>query len=267
MDLLEQVLKKGVKLSIKDGRLIIDEQKYQKHRSWFDSKKSELIRFIVNKHQSKVFIYNGYTTGRYGKQNYSGITLSFINLLTGENGYIIFNVCLDRKRTTRHGEKGSALPKGHFSVGKKSSFYKFWLNTGLEIPRRLSSFHDYMGKLRELIFMFEIIEKEKLNKASAALLSIEYDELVKLIVTDNTPTTLGQVTDNSQTKSSDKVIALPHNNRGFQTNQTTGQNNCGLSYQGSTDIRDSISSVNTAVPNGNQTNEEWLNDYNQYNPN
>ncbi len=266
MEQLEQLLRKRVNLSIERGRLVIDGPMSEYQRSWFDKHKNSFLQTIVNKQQSNVFTYDGYTTGRYDTQNYSGITLSFINLLTGESCYAIFNACLDRKRTTIHGKKGAALPKGHFSVGKRSLFYKFWLKTGLDTPRRLSSFHDYMGKLEGLLFEFDIMEGEKLNKESAAMLSLEYEELKKLIITDNIPTTLGQVTDNSQTISSDKVIKLAHNNKDFQAEQTTGQINYGLSYKGSTDIRESISSVNNTIPISNQTDEEWLNDYNQYKP-
>jgi len=264
---LKEVLKKGVKLSIKCGRLVIDEQLTQHQQHWFDKHKSSFIQSIVNKLQPNLYVYVGYSTGRYKKQKFPGITLSFINLLTGGSGYIIFNACLDRKRTTKHGEQGSALPKDHFSIAKRSSFYKFWLKTKLDVPRRLSSFHDYMGKLKGLIFMFEIKKKEQLDKKSFALLSLEHEELNKLIFSDNIPTTFGQTPDNSQTKSSDKIIKLAHNNKGFQASQTTGQNNCELSYQGSGDIRDSIYSVKSTISNNDQTNEEWLNDYNQYKPN
>jgi len=266
MSPLEKVIRKGVKLSIDRGRLVIDGQLSEVQQGWFDKQKNSFIQAIVNKKKSNLFIYEGYTTGRYDKQNHPGITLRFINLLTDESGYIVFNACLDRKRTTRHGRKGSALPKDHFSVGKRSSFYKFWLKTGIDIPKRLSSFHDYMGKLKGLLFMFDVMEKERLNKNSAALFSLEYEELEKLITSDSIPTTLGQVTDNSQTKSSDKVIKINHRNRDFQPDQTTGKNCYGLSYQGSTDTRDSINSVNNPISISEQTNDEWLNNYNQYKP-
>ena len=261
MEQLEKLLRKGVKLSIESGRWVIDGQLTPYQQDWLDRRKQSFIQAVVKKRQGNVFTYSGYTTGRYDKQNYPGITLSFINLLTGECYFVIFNACLDRKRTTKHGQKDTALPKGHFAVGKRSLFYKFWFKTGLDIPRRLSSFHDYMGKLKGLLFEFDIMEKEKLDKVSAAMLSITNDELKKLIITDNIPTTLGQDTDNSQTKSSDKVIKLAHSVKDFQAERTTGQINYGLSYQGSTDIRDSISLVNNTIPISNQSNEEWLNDY------
>jgi len=259
--MLENILKKGVKLAINNGHLIIEQELDSDQQKWFDEHKEKIIQVIVKKLKMNVFIYENYSTGNYGKHKYSGVTLNFTNLLTGESAYIIFNIYLKRMRTTNYGKKGTPLPKGHFSVGKKQSFYKFWQKTKLEIPRRLSSFHDYMGKMKGLLFMFEIKEKEKLDKNSMALLSIDHEKLKRLFISDSFPTTHGQVSDNSQTKNSDKLIQLPYRNNGTQANQTTSKTNYGLSKQGSTDTRESISSVITPISPTNQTIEQWLDDY------
>ena len=46
------------------------------------------------------------------------------------------------------------------------SFYRFWMRTGLKIPPRLTSFHDYMGKLRTLKFVGEVREGGKIVNKS-----------------------------------------------------------------------------------------------------
>ena len=57
--------------------------------------------------------------------------LQFVDVVTGETYNAIFNVSLERTRTTKSGKAGERLPKNRFIVQKRSSFVAFWRETGL----------------------------------------------------------------------------------------------------------------------------------------
>ena len=69
--------------------------------------------------------YISYSTGLYGRKNAGGVTLQLLCERTGEDYYVIFNADIKRKRNFKDKKAGTPLPKGRFSVGRKSAFYKF----------------------------------------------------------------------------------------------------------------------------------------------
>jgi hypothetical protein len=181
------------------------------------------------------FVFSGHKTGNYGKHKADGLTLMFGCLMTNKKPYAIFNVDLTRARTTRHGVAGSALPKGQFRPGRGSKFYEFYTQTGVEPPKRLSTFHEHMGKLRTLVFTGEYVKHERLQKDTLRPLDVSCDELVSLALrmTDKTSTTSRQCPDNSPTISLDKQSPEIKIARGFQRFSTTGDSSYGNTLQGS----------------------------------
>ena len=108
-------------------------------------------------------VYESYSTGFYGSHRSGGVTLQFISMGNSTNYYAIFNAELTRIRNSRGHSAGSNLLNGHFRVGRRSGFLSFWRATGLTLPPRLSSFHDYMGNLKSLEFTAEIVKGTKLS--------------------------------------------------------------------------------------------------------
>lgn len=193
--------------------------------------------------------YITYSTGLYGRQNAGGVTLQLLCERTGEDYYVIFNADIKRKRNFKDKKAGTLLPKGRFSVGRKSAFYKFWLSTGLTIPPRLSAFDDYMGKLKGLLFIAEIESNNRLNACSLRLM------------TNNPQTDDKQSPNKLQTNTSNSKIAQNPIATGGSKNITTYMNNYDISKQVSTNTSNTYTPINDVLDVKEQTNKEWLNDY------
>jgi len=264
--LTSRLLGKGNYIAIEKGRIVIKPVSGKPiPEEWLNDNREKLIVGILQATKIDAYTYESHTTGNYGKPRASGITLQFINPFTGENPYAVFNAELKRDRNTKHGKKGDALPNGHFRVGKKSRFYSFWRTAELTMPKRLSSFHDYMGKLKALLFVADIDHKNRMKKSSIRLLSITYQQLQEAFnvepLAHNIQTLPGQSPDNCQTVMPDKNIQQPHINHSLRPIQTTGQTNYGLSKQGSADTRANNNSINSTQLQHHRSNDEWLADY------
>ena len=118
--------------------------------------------------------YKSFTTGRYDKNRFPGITLQFVSEQDMCPYYTHFNVDLNRKRKSGKYKKGDPLPGNRFSVTPNHGFYKFWLKTGLAIPPRLSAFNDYMGKLKQFTFIGEIKKDNRLISSSIAVMPTDF---------------------------------------------------------------------------------------------
>lgn len=193
--------------------------------------------------------YISYSTGLYGRKNADGVTLQLLCERTGEDYYVIFNADIKRKRNFKDKKAGTLLPKGRFSVGRKSAFYKFWLSTGIPIPPRLSAFNDYMGKLKGLLYMAEIESNNRLDACTLRLMT-------------NNPQTDGKQSPNKlQTKTSNSKMAQNPVTTNGSKNKTTYMNNYDISKQVSTNTSNTYTPINNVLDVKEQTNEEWLNDY------
>ena len=193
--------------------------------------------------------YLSYSTGLYGPQKRGGVTLQLLCERTGKDYYVIFNADIKRKRNFKDKKAGTLLPKGRFSVGRKSAFYKFWLSTGITIPPRLSAFNDYMGKLKGLLYIAEIESNNRLDACTLRLM------------TNNPQTEDKQPPNKLQTKTSNNKIAqIPVTTNGSK-NITTHMNNYDISKQVSTNTSNTYTPINDVLDVKEQTNEEWLNDY------
>jgi len=206
--------------------------------------------------------YISYTTGFYGKHKAGGVTLQFICEVTCINYYVIFNVDLKRKRNTKKHKAGSPLPRGRFSIGLRSQFYRFWVLTGLDLPHRLSAFNDCMGKLKMLTFCATATKGDRLD--SATLVPLMSKPLKLVVVPNNVPTTIQQLSNKTPTRIANNDSPPPPVIGDSQENQATCLNNYGISKQGTTDTRIPITPSTNTKPVREQTNDEWLTEADAY---
>ena len=263
---VKDLLTRGDELEIVDGRLnIIAESGLPVPSEWLKLHEDKLVYELVSQMAIDVLVYESYSTGRYGAKHHSGVNLQFINLLTGDSRYAVFNADLDRVKATKKGSIGSPLPSGQFRVGKRSRFCRFWLNAKQPLPPRLSSFHDDMGNLKGTLFTGIVGREERLDKQSIKLLNITYVEIFAAFFQRSLP-------DNPHTPSihsPDKYhTTMPYNEsmkrlmqRELEPIQTTGNCNYGTSPPGSAVVRGrSIVPTANKIPQ-DQTDKEWLNGY------
>jgi len=206
--------------------------------------------------------YLSYSTGNYGIHKAGGVTLQFVQEPSGNPFYVIFNADLKRKRNTKTQKAGSALPNGRFSVGMRSHFVAFWRSTGLSIPPRLSSFHDYMGKLKKFTFSGDISSGTRLD--AGALRATLNGESKLYSYANNLRTSLIQIPDYRRTNGSDTDCSKPQLYSGITEDLTACHTDHGISKQGTTNTRLPI------YPNGDinrvadQTHKEWFAEYDEY---
>ena len=192
-----------------------------------------------------------YSVGAYENGNFDGITLQ-VTCEDDEKGYhVIFNVDLDRQRSTKNYKKGSPLPKGHFTPKPKSGFMEMWRSTSLPVPRSLTSFHDCMGKLKSIVFMAEISKGTRLDAGTLRPMSVP----------DNSLITTRQLPDKNLITIPDKDINQTLTESTQDKISTTCQNNYVISKQVSEYTSNPISPIDDTKRVQNQTNEEWLAEY------
>ena len=189
--------------------------------------------------------YDRYSTGKYGKLLEDGITIHFTDMDTGATYYAIWNVVLTRQRATKNHPKGSRYTGKQFSASKGRKFFKFWHYTcRLPIPSKgLTTFHDCMGKLKDIRFEAEILEGEKLDK-----------DTIKPFIPDKFPISSRQAPDKSPTVLPDKQLQETDAEKDFEEILTTCESNYGKSKQGKTDTRVPILASNTSYKDTN----DWI---------
>ena len=263
---LPALLERGDILEIVDGRLnIIANSGVLVPDFWLTAYSDDLVLALLAQLAIDAYIYESYTTGRYGAKCYSGVCLQFVSLLSGDSAHVIFNVGLDRVKTTVKGRKGTPLPDGQFRVGKRSEFYKFWNRADQKLPPRLSSFHDYMGNLKGAFFVATVADSEKLEKQSLRLLDISSAQISsafsKASVTDDQHTQTIQKPNNIHTTNPYNHYAENHTQRDLSSISTTDKYNCGKRLKGSAVVRETgVPTIANKRPQ-DQTVEEWLVDY------
>ncbi|PKM28552.1 MULTISPECIES: hypothetical protein [Stutzerimonas] len=262
---ITQLLIRKAEVSIEFGRLIarqpngkIISQDYLKNNS------PDMLREILNALEIEAYEYRSYKTGHYGSLKHAGIALQFSSVIADESTYTIFNVGLTRIRTTKSGKAGSPLPKGHFIVTERGEFYKFWKSTALAVPKSLTSFHDYMGNLKGMLYTSTLTEGRddgRMVKGSIRPLFVSADLVKRAFLPDNSRITAGYGPDNHRIKNPDRDLATGHALRGFQPKSTTGDQ-----YYGKAVIRksdDTGPSSATPLPKRpqDQTVDEWTDDF------
>ena len=198
--------------------------------------------------------YLSYSTGTYGSGNHAGITMQFSCIDTAVGYHVHFNVDLERKRRTKNYKKGSPLPQGHFTPKPNSYFVNLWKSTSLPLPRSLTSFHDFMGKLKPILFQATISKGTRLDAGT----------LRPVPSTDNFLINTGQSSDKILTTLPDRDITLTPNSQYIARISGACENN----YVTSKQVNESISKSAdyTDVPGvvKTQSNEEWLQEYNEF---
>lgn len=261
---LKALLKRSEYLAVERGRIILIPANGDTTTSetWLRENwlrvASELLR--VTGHVG--FIYKGYSTGLYTGHKAGGVTLQLYNPANHQAAFAIFNANLKRLRTTKYGSKGAPLPKGHFTLGKNSGFVQFWCDMGLELPKRLSAFHDCMGKLNQLLITAITNDNDKIINRSLSPLTIEHQELIKLFSSpDNSLTISRQNPDKQPTRIPDKDLSKPLISCCTQNHSGTCLNNYGIKVKGTTDKGDMPIQLLPSTSPQEQTVDEWLDDY------
>jgi hypothetical protein len=256
--LLCQLLRRGDKVSIERGRLnVIPASGALVPSEWLQDNAKPLSCELISATGIDAYLYHSSSTGRYGKQKAGGVTLQFYHAVTGAAAYAIFNASLNRCRGPL---KGKPLRKGQFRVGKRSHFYRFWLSTGLELPRRLSALYDYMGNLEGILFTSNM-QAERMDTGSIRPLSIDHNVIKRAFHPDKVRAETGQLSDNSRTNFPDSNSAHTLTQQRIQENQTTDLSNHGNKVTRETGIRSSLYSSSKSKPLQEQTHEEWLFEY------
>lgn len=260
--LLETLFSRGDHIDIIKGKLVITPaSKRPVPKKWLAENSTRLLREIADLLDINVYIYDDYSTGYYGKHKSPGLTLQLINISTGEDCYLIFNVDLKRSRTTNNGVKGTCLPKGQFRISKKYKFYQFWLSTGLSLPPRLSSFHDYMGNLKQCFFIPTFDHDTKIKDKIIPLLNLCHAEVLGRYLQlnpDNNHTRNIQEPYNTHTTMPYSDLAQPYEYNGLSDNDPTCSNNYELSKQGSAVISEPLPIAREACRPQDQSNGEWI---------
>ena len=263
MSLLQSLLSRGDRVVVAGGRLVVEAASgIVVPDEWLQAKSDQLLRDIAAESGQSLFVCCGYTTGRYGAHKSAGVTLRYSNMLTGEHAHVIFNAELHRDRNTAHGKKGSPLPKGRFRVDRGYAFVHFWQCLGLELPRRLSDFHDRMGKLKGVVITAKLVNGNRLDKQSIRPFDwapkAEATVGASAAVPDKFPTNFRQVPDIVPTILPDKEFDQTQVLRAFQANSSACDEPRVLSNQ----VRAYQAPLYPAPKVvKDQSNDEWLQDY------
>ena len=233
-----KVLERRYSISMERGQLIINQSDGTPvAKSWIKSHQAQLVAEILKQTNRDALLYIGYSADKYGDKLAGGVALQFTRVLTGAEVYAIFNANISRSRTTKHGKAGSPLPQGQFHVAKRSGFCKFWVSTGLP-SRKLSSYYEYMGKLKLLYFESQDVStsNNRLNSSLLKPLHISFHEVKEAFgFSDSPPTSFRQATDKPPTVTTDKETLQPSKTLGLQADSTAGAN-----YYGKTVIRKKV---------------------------
>jgi len=155
-NLTNGLLQRGDSLAVSLGQLIITPNSGEPvPREWLATNRGKIMSEIAQQSGLSIFSYAYYQTGIYNNARSPGVMIRFIDMLTGEDAYAVFNVQLKRQRTTKNKNAGDPLPDRHFSIGDRSALYMLWIKTALNIPRRFSEWHKSMSKLKHVYFVAE----------------------------------------------------------------------------------------------------------------
>ena len=255
--MLIRLLELGHEVCIESSRLIIRSANNQPVPDSFLEKHSGMFQEILDRIKPKVYEYYEYSVAAYDGR-YPGITLQFRPVFEGEYSFAIFNVELTRERDTKAGRRGEKLPPGQFRIkSERCGFYQFWLHSGAVFPRRLSAFHDYMGRLKGILFTAECSRKEpkRLDAKTIRPLSISAEAVREAFLPDMVQTNAGQTPDKRRTILPDKVSAQSHVNRGLQPKSTTGTSKYGKAVNKEAGIGIPLNPSTKRIED--QSNDEW----------
>ena len=224
-NMLIRLLNKGDEVSIDVGRLAIrPKSKKVVPKEWLDEHSEEIIKDILSVLGIDAYQYYDYGADYYGPKCSPGVTLHFRSVVKRTHAYVIYNADLSRSRNTVTGKKGGRLPPRQFRIkNQRWGFHKFWERSGLRVPPRLSSFHDYMGNLKGILFIADGSDSgyERLDGKTLRPLSVTADQIKRAFLADNSLTVSSQKADNSRTILPDKEFAAGHGKQCSQARSNT----------------------------------------------
>ncbi|MDU9390505.1 hypothetical protein [Pseudomonas sp. zfem002] len=259
--MLIRLLELGHEVCIESSRLVIRSANNKPVPDYFLEKYSGMFQEILNRIKPKVYEYYEYSVDNYDGR-YPGLSLQFRPVFEGVYSFAIFNVELTRERDTKAGRRGERLPPGHFRIkSERCGFYQFWLRSGARFPRRLSAFHDYMGRLKGILFTAECSSEkpERLDAKTIRPLSISAEVIRKAFLPDMTQTNAGQTPDKLRTILPDKVPAQSLMQQGIQADFATGAVKHGKAVNRGAPVDSSLTASKTRPED--QSEDEWLRDY------
>lgn len=264
--LLQKLLKRGDKVAIANGNLVI-QPKSGGHipTDWYEQHHDKLVSQIIDLLDVECFVFDSFTTGRYGSKMYSGVTLRFESCAKGDLYYCVFNA---ETRYKNEPNKGKPLPNKRFRISKNSKLYKFLQRAGFAFPKRLSAIHDYMGNLKGILFIATVLDKEKLDKNSIAPLNVNCDQIKRLlcIKANNQQTSAKQFTYAFQTNTPNIDTASSEASQCIEPNKNTCKEKHDISNQDSTIQVPPLTAVYKEKRPEEQTTEEWLAEYDADSP-
>ena len=286
--IIKSLISKGHSVAIQNGRLeIIPSNGAIVPPIWLNNHSHRIASEVAQLVNQSIYVYSHYKTGTFNKGIAPGVMVSLNNLLTGENVYAIFNAELKRKRNTKSGNAGAALPKGKFTVGRQSALYKLWIKTDLELPRRPSELYKSIGKLKSIYLTAQRTNESKLSNSSIAMFSCGSQTIQRLIggnfvasqwqlggkvVASSGGMELGQtqvasngVNDivSSQVDSNLQANSKYVCDKPRVTESKGNESKCDSNYdQSYKEMTSNVSSINSSkkIPQ-EQTHEEWLKDF------
>lgn len=272
LNLTQYLMSRGDRVEIVAGVLVIESASgLEVPTRFLSDHREQLTREILKTAGKDGFIYTGYKTGNYlvnGSTRRDGVTLNFENILNGQYACVTHNVNLTRERNSKSGKAGSPLQNGHFRVKPNYKFCKLWKSLGLALPRRLSSFHDYMGNLKGLVFFCKVDPvTSKIIDKKVIRVTVTTEELLRClefptIHTHKPRTIAGQATDYCRTRTTDKEFTLPQLQQGLEPNQSACEIKCEISKQGNAYTRGNVIPLFSCTKKvQEQSTEEWLADY------
>lgn len=234
--LIDSLLARGDYVAIEQGRLVITPSSGKPvPADWLRRNEAGLVKEIAAAFPGNVFQYQGYSTGRYGAHKAPGVLLKYIDVENGQVGGVIFNAELTRERSTKSGKAGDNLPKGQFRVSANYAFPRYWIKLGLTLPRRLSEFHECMGKLKAVYVTAATDSKGDIEKATLAPLTIPFDSLKGIFKIGKSsgkePATFRQGTGKEPASATGKEIAPAQVNSSLQSNPSACTKKYELSEQ------------------------------------
>lgn len=287
-NLTHSLLTKGHFLAVHNGQLRIDPKSGKSiQHDWFAHNSCRVMSELAQQLKSPIFSYSYYKTGNYNNGRSPGVMIRFVDLLTGDEAFALFNADLKRKRTSNGRNAGEPLPDGKFCIGRRSALCLLWLKTGLPLPKRFSEWHKSMSKLQRIYFRAERGASGKLSNQSITPLSLSNAEIIHLFG-DNLATSQRQASDKTATRNGDKEQRQGMVTRNGDKHVSTGHAIKGLGYNSkcvSKQVRVSESAgelsacVSNCVQRNNvmtcevvplppsnkipeeQSNEEWLASY------
>jgi hypothetical protein len=262
---LINLLERGNNVSIISGVLKVeDENGKVVSEEWIKTNSDILLQGLSKLVLIPIFKCVKHSVGEYGEKNSPGLCLQFVNVMTDEDSYVVFNVDNKRKRKTAYGEKGSRLPKGQFNVGVRSKLSKFWIQNNLPKPRRPSSFHDVIGKMKGRYITGTVLPNNRFEDKRIPLINFTNEEVYDYYqqkMVSNTQAKPKQVPSNNQAMNPSNRIEADHIEHNAERNRTTCYSNYGISKQGGALLREGKALNPKLSKPEEQTNDEWFDDW------